>query len=129
MAHRRDLLGGGALLVIGVILLLRTLGYIPADLDLWWPVILILIGLAIVFNRARATAGGPEGTGIGAPLPRPPGITEERRRAPTGGLILIGLGLALLVGNLLGGRATGALILIAVGLVILVGRIWWGPSP
>lgn len=128
MAHRRDILGGLALFVIGVILLLRNLGYIPPALDLWWPVILILIGLAIVVNRPRTTAEGPEGTGIGAPSPRPPGSTQERRRAPTGGLILIGLGLALLVGNLLGGRTSGALILIAMGLVILVGRIWWGPS-
>src|SRR5579872_5712070 len=48
MGHRRDLLGGTVLLLIGVILLLRNLGYVPLELDRWWPVILIVIGLGIV---------------------------------------------------------------------------------
>lgn len=114
MAYRRDLIGPIALLVIGVILLLRNLGYISASFDQWWPVILILIGLGVVFRRPS-----PEET-----VPPNERTATERRHPPTGGLILIGLGLALLVSNLLGGRGTGALILIALGLALLIGRIW-----
>jgi len=110
MAHRRDLLGGTVLLLIGVILLLRNLGYVPRELDQWWPLILIVIGLGIV---------------VGGPGPAPAGATgERRRRAPVGGLVLIGLGIAFLVGRSLGPQNTGALILIALGLAFVVSRLW-----
>jgi Domain of unknown function (DUF5668) len=125
MTHRRDLIGPGVLIVIGVILLLRNLGYIPASLDQWWPVILILIGLWILFARSTSTeTTHPWGPAPHAPSTAPASPGEGRRHPPTGGLILVGLGLALLVGNLLGGRATGALIIIALGLAILAGRLW-----
>lgn len=124
MAARRDLIGPLALLVIGVVLLLRNLGYIPFWLDLWWPAILILIGLAIVFRRyspgETMTPGQP---GLVAPSASPVVRTKGRHYPPTGGLILIGLGLALLVGNLLGGRSTGPLIVIALGVALLIARI------
>lgn len=125
MTHRRDLIGPFVLIVIGVVLLLRNLGYIPASLDQWWPVILILIGLWILFARsASSEVALPQGPSPHAPSATPASPAEGHRHLPTGGFILIGLGLALLAGNLLGGRATGALIMIALGLAILAGRLW-----
>lgn len=122
MSFRRDLLGGIVLLVIGAILLLRNLGYLPAGWDQWWPIILIVIGAAIMFRPAppEMAGAGP----AGGPAAGPAGVRGERRHGPTGGLILIGLGLAFLAGNVIGGRSTGALVLIALGLALIVGRLW-----
>jgi hypothetical protein len=118
------LTGPLALLVIGVLLLLRNLGYLPASLDQWWPAILILIGLWILFIRsAPGETMSPKGPVVTPPASQAP-TTEGRRHAATGGLILVGLGLALLASNLLGGRSAGPLIMIAVGLALLIGRIW-----
>jgi uncharacterized membrane protein len=128
VTHRRDLLGGLVLVAIGVFLLLRNLGYIPPTVDQWWPVILIVIGLALVFSRPGVGAAAREGAGRSPLAPPVEGTTEGHRRAPMGGLILIGLGLALLANNLLGGQAAGPLLLIALGLAVLVGRVWWPPS-
>lgn len=114
MGHRRDLLGGVVLLLIGVILLLRNLGYVPRELDQWWPVILIVIGLGIVVGRQGPASAPQEGRAVG----------ERRRRTPAGGLALIGLGIALLAGRSLGPQNTGALILIALGLAFVVSRLW-----
>jgi len=52
------LIGGGALAVIGVWLLLRRLGFVPAVLlDLWWraalPVAVIIIGIVLVVAASR----------------------------------------------------------------------------
>ena len=114
MGHRRDLLGGTVLLLIGVILLLRNLGYVPLELDRWWPVILIVIGLGIVLGRQGPASAPQAGRAFG----------ERRRRTPVGGLVLIGLGIALLAGRSLGPQNTGALILIALGLAFVVSRLW-----
>ena len=119
MSHRRDLVWPLILVIVGVLLLLRTLGYVPPSLDQWWPVILIVIGLWVLLSRPGEMPSGQPLTSVGRTLPR-------HVRRPTSGLILIGLGLALLAGNYLGGRTTGALILIALGLAFLAGRIWQG---
>ena len=125
MPYRRDLMGPLVLIVIGVILLFRTLGYIPTSLDQWWPAILILIGLAILFRRSSpGETRAPGEPPPVAPPASPVAPMEGRHHAPTGGLILISLGLALLVSNLFGGRGTGPLIMIALGLALLIGRIW-----
>lgn len=124
MRHWRELLGGLVLVAIGAFLLLRNLGYIPPNVEQWWPVILIGIGLVIVFNRPGARAGVAEDTGAGTLSPKPAGSREKRWRSPTGGLILIALGLAFLGGNFLGGQNTAPLILIALGLAFVVGRLW-----
>jgi cell wall-active antibiotic response 4TMS protein YvqF len=125
MAYRRGLIGPLALLVIGGLLLLRNLGYLPASLDQWWPAILILIGLWLLFVRsASGETTTPQGPGPVAPPPGHAPPTEGRRHAPTGGLIMVGLGLALLGGNLLGQRSVGALVMIAVGLTLLIARVW-----
>jgi len=126
VSHQRDLIGPLALLVIGVILLLRNLGYLPASLDQWWPVVLIVIGLGIILRRSSPDEMVlPKEPSPAAPgSARQPGTMKGRRHSTTGGLILIGLGLAFLASNLFGGRSTGALVMIALGLALLIGRIW-----
>ena len=127
---RRDLLGGLVLVAIGAILLIRNLGYIPPNVEQWWPVILIVIGLALVFNWSGARAEAPVdiGAGTGAPSTKPAEMRVRRWSSPTGGLILIALGLAFLGGNFLGGQNTPPLILIALGLAFVIGRLWRGSS-
>jgi hypothetical protein len=114
MAYRRGLWWPLALIVLGVVLLLRNLGYVPAALDQWWPVILIALGLWVLTAR-REPRGLPESLGRVAPRGRP---------ASAGGFVLIGLGLALLATNYVGSRSTGALIMIGLGLAFLVSRVW-----
>ena len=79
------------LVAIGAFLLLRNLGYIPPNVEQWWPVILIVIGLAFVFNWSGARAEVPvdTGAGTGAPSTKPAEMRVRRWRSPTGGLILI----------------------------------------
>ncbi len=113
MAYRRDVLWPLVLVIVGALLLLRNLGYLTPSLDQWWPVILILIGLWVLFPWPTPDEGRS-----------PTASTGHAARRPTGGLILIALGLALLAGNYLGGRNTGALILIGLGLAFLLSRIW-----
>ena len=40
-------------LIIGIGWILQYYGYIPADMDFFWPVIFIVIGLSIIFGRKR----------------------------------------------------------------------------
>ncbi len=115
MAYRRGLWWPLALIVVGVVFLLRNLGYVPPALDQWWPVILIALGLWVLTAR-REPRRFLESMGRVPPA--------GGRRGSTGGLVLIGLGLALLATNYVGGRNTGALIMIALGLAFLAGRIW-----
>jgi len=114
LEHRRDLLGGVVLLLIGAILLLRNLGYVPQELDQWWPVILIVIGLGIVVGRQRPASSPQVGRTVGG----------RRRLTSAGGLALIGLGIAFLAARSLGQQNIGALILIALGFAFVVSRLW-----
>lgn len=123
MVYRRGPIGPLALIVIGA-LLLRNLGHLPASLDQWWPVILILLGLWILFIKPTAVEPMPASPGSSPPPSSEAPTSERRRHASTGGLVLVALGAALLVSNLLGGRSAGALIMIAIGLALLIGRIW-----
>jgi hypothetical protein len=125
VVHRHLLLGPLTLVVIGLILLLRHLGYILASLDQWWPVMLILIGLGLIFRGpSQEETVLPKGPSPFAPPASQAPTMQKGRQPSTDGLILIGLGLALFIGNLLGGQGTGALILIALGLALLIDRIW-----
>lgn len=124
MVYRRGPIGPLALIVIGALLLLRNLGQLPASLDRWWPVILILVGLWILFIKSTAVEPMPAPPGSSPPPSSEAATSERRRHASTGGLVLVALGAALLVSNLLGGRSAGALIMIAIGLALLIGRIW-----
>ena len=131
MDERRDsnrLVGGLVLLGLGLLFLLSNFGYFPSGLwDRWWPLILIAIGLIILLRRPEPAAIPPE-----PPFPpgeTPPGMppapptTTHRRDFPTGAIILIGLGLAFLLEDVIGGNAFPALVLIAIGAALLL-RDW-----
>jgi len=105
---------GIILLITGLFVLLGNLGYLDwIHLDRWWPAILIVIGLWMVVRRSPSS---PLETSLPAPT--------EAREFPTGGVILIGLGLAFLLNDVIGGRALPALILMAVGAALLL-RDWF----
>jgi|SRR3990170_92805 len=131
MDERRDsnrVVGGLVLLGLGLIFLLSNFGYFPSGLwGRWWPLILIAIGLIILLRRPEPAAIPPE-----PPFPpgeTPPGMppapptTAHRRDFPTGAIILIGLGLAFLLEDVIGGNAFPALVLIAIGAALLL-RDW-----
>lgn len=123
---QRQLFAGILLLGLGLIFLLANFGLGSwIGWDRWWPLILILIGLVVIFRRAEVEPVPPEGAGE---APRPPGMEGTgtsvlRRRLPLGGLILIGLGVAFILEDVLGGEALPALILIALGGALLL-RHW-----
>ncbi len=57
--HRPSIIGPLILITIGVLFLLANLGYLPLtfwELARYWPVILILVGLDILFGRRSAMA-------------------------------------------------------------------------
>jgi hypothetical protein len=54
------LIGGAILIVVGGVFLLRNAGLIPLTWDLWWPLILVGIGLAIILGTVL---GGTRGGG------------------------------------------------------------------
>ncbi len=134
MDERRDsnrVVGGLVLLGLGLIFLLSNFGYFPSGLwGRWWPLILIAIGLIILLRRPEPAAIPPEPpfppgeTPPGMP-PAPPAspMTAHRRDFPTGAIILIGLGLAFLLEDVIGGNAFPALVLIAIGAALLL-RDW-----
>ena len=43
---------GFMLLSIGILLLLKRLGYLSWDSDLTWPIVLILVGVGLLLSRA-----------------------------------------------------------------------------
>ena len=134
MDERRDsnrVVGGLVLLGLGLIFLLSNFGYFPSGLwGRWWPLILIAVGLIILLRRPEPTTIPPEPpfppgeTPPGMP-PAPPArpTTAHRRDFPTGAIILIGLGLAFLLEDVIGGNAFPALVLIAIGAALLL-RDW-----
>ncbi len=122
-------LGGLLLVGLGFLFLLNNLGYFSwGTLGRWWPLVLIAIGLILVLRRppSEPAAAPPSAPGEPAP-PAPPGpsATRPRRAFPTNGVVLVGLGLAFLVDEALGGRALPALILIVIGGTLLL-RDWYG---
>ena len=134
MDERRDsnrVVGGLVLLGLGLLFLLSNFGYFPSGLwGRWWPLILIAIGLIILLRRPEPAARPPEPPF--APGETPPGMppappasptTAHPRDFPTGAIILIGLGLAFLLEDVIGGNAFPALVLIAIGAALLL-RDW-----
>ncbi|MDQ7848761.1 MAG: DUF5668 domain-containing protein [Armatimonadota bacterium] len=124
-------LGGLLLLGLGVLFLLSNFGYFSwAALGRWWPLVLIAIGLIILLRRSSTEpAAGPPLSPAEPPSPAPAGpwVVRPRRSFPTNAVILIGLGLAFLIDEALGGRALPALILIVLGGALLL-RDWYGRS-
>ena len=44
---------GFIFLLIGAGWILKDLGYLPANMDIFWPILFIALGLAIIFGRRR----------------------------------------------------------------------------
>lgn len=126
MEVRRDsgrLIWGVVLLVLGLLLLLNNFGYgWWFGWGRWWPLALIALGVWMFYRReapfAPPASKADEGAATG-PTPAAPTVTA-RRRFPTGAYLLIGIGLAFLLENVIGGNAFPALVLIAIGVVLLL---------
>lgn len=116
---------GVILLAVGLLLLLSNFGYF--EWGRWWPLILIAIGVMMLLNRSRtpnqAPAPGPGGP-LAAGRPEAPMSQPARRSFPMGAVILIGLGVAFLLEDVIGGDAFPALVLITIGIAFLLRERW-----
>jgi len=121
------LVWGLVLLAIGFLFLLNNLGYV--DYDLWdliftfWPLILIVIGVIILLEYVieRRFREEPQPTVSPEKTSQEVGKVEAAKRTlPVGGLILVGLGIAFLIGQLVEADVVSPLILLAIGGAILV---------
>ncbi len=122
MEDRRDrnaLTSGVVLLALGLLFLLANFGYFSwSGWGRLWPVILIVLGLLMLRRHA---AGSDLASPAASSEPSPPAAPAPRRSAyPTGAIILIGLGVAFLLQDYLGGNAFPALVLIVIGAVLLL---------
>lgn len=125
METRRDpgrLIWGVLLLLLGLVFLLNNFGYgWWFGWGRWWPLILVALGVAMIYRReAPGTASPAETPAPGTPPSEASPAATAPRRISLGGLILIGIGLAFLLDDLIGGNAFPALVLIAIGVAILL---------
>ncbi len=133
METRRDrggMIWGIVLLAIGLLLLLSNFGYGSwFGWGRWWPLILIVLGIVLLYRREPASIEqAPPGSIGGAGQPLAPGAgasgseqtSRMRRRYPTAAIVLIGIGLAFLLEDYIGGNAFPALVLITIGVALLL---------
>jgi len=112
--HRESgrLLWGLVLVVLGLMFLLSNFGYgWWWGWGRWWPLLLIALGVWLLFRDAPPAQTPPPPEASPAPV---------RRRSPTGAIMLIGIGLAFLLEDVIGGRAFPAVVLIAIGVALLL---------
>ena len=131
MIERRDsnrLVWGIVLLALGLMFLLSNFGYgWWFGWGRWWPLVLIGLGVWMLYRRegpAQPVPGSPGTLQPGTPtdpaaMP-PGGEAVPARRYPTGAIILIGIGAAFLLEDVVGGNAFPAIVLIAIGVAVLL---------
>lgn len=131
----KQLVWGVVLVAVGLIFLLANFGFLDwFAWGRWWPLILIAVGVAMLVRRSRESAYGrpaasPPPPAAGAETATGRGTTMDQPRArrtdfPTGAVILIGIGLAFFLDDVLGGNAFPALVLIAVGVALVLRSRW-----
>lgn len=131
----KQLVWGVVLVAVGLIFLLANFGFLDwFTWGRWWPLILIAVGVAMLVRRSRESASGRPAASPPPPTPGAEhatgrGTTMDQPRAqrtdfPTGAVILIGIGLAFFLDDVLGGNAFPALVLIAVGVALVLRSRW-----
>lgn len=115
MEVRRDsgrLVWGVGLLALGLLLLLSNFGFGSwFGADRWWPLILIGVGLWLMYRREDVGGSSPRGEAQ---------HETPRRRYPVGAIVLIGIGVAFLLDDVIGGNAFPAILLIAIGVALVL---------
>jgi len=109
------------LIIVGIAVLLSNIGYLPPILwEQWWPILLIVLGVIFIVRQFSSSASRrdshPLDVSTSSDVPR----TRARPRVSSAGLILIGLGVAFLLRDVLGGAVVPAVVLIAIGLAIIL---------
>ncbi len=125
MEERRDrnaLTSGLVLLILGLLFLLANFGYFSwSGWGRLWPLILIVLGLLMLRRHAAGSDLVSPAEPPASSEPIPPAAQAPRRAAyPTGAIILIGLGVAFLLQDYIGGNVFPAVVLIVIGAALLL---------
>lgn len=117
---------GLVLIALGAAFLLTNLGYAAwFNWDRWWPVLLIAIGILMLRRPASSAAPAvPDVSGQPGSPPEGTPSTPVARRFPMAAVILIGVGVAFLLDDIIGGSAFPAIVLITIGVGILLRDRW-----
>jgi hypothetical protein len=122
---RGRLYWGLGLIIVGIAVLLSSMGYLPPILwEQWWPILLIVLGGIFIVRQFSSSAAHRERPTDSHPLEASTSLdvhrTRERPRVSSAGVILIGLGVAFLLRGVLGVAVVPAVVLIAIGLAIIL---------